>query len=237
MLTVLLQRKQLPKSCDHITSSAEVVLLNPLGPLDTVYCTRDFTGDITMLFHPDTLLYMTSSDLAVHVQTTSEVVLLLQAYSGQQKYGRVRQLAQFQQYAMAVSHGLPMYVQLVPAAIIYKGMVQGIQVNGINVTFQQCDTTAHSSLALYHVSALPTILNNYSNMVARDFTSWPLMVDMVGAMYVVPATDTVPAQYLCILNTAFGGCGSFAFTGTDNKTYQYGSIGIVASKVLTKLSL
>jgi len=89
-------------------------------------------------------------------------------------------------------------------------------VNGVDISFKNCDKTANSHLTLFadFAELKPTAYNFH--------VSWPFCKKLFSSLEVNPSHRAVPVDYFTFAEVHFGGCG--CFSQTDGRSSIEGTV-------------
>jgi len=196
------------------------------------YCEMGLNGGGYTFLSPASLTQLSDADIQSMFTDKTSFLMRYRSCSGNQPYAVLSQLPQYSGIPLFIglstntgystpvnsysaSLGTYLYFAFLNISSSNNHNTQGLQVNGNQVTFSNCDTNPNSYFALFP---------NFRELTPATVQSvWPLPQTFVNDFARNPSTRLIPPEYYMFLESLFGGCGWY--TQTDSRTDSYCLLG------------
>jgi hypothetical protein len=229
-----------PPSCSHLKqldnsapSGLYTLITNRGRKLSRVYCEMGLNGGGYTFLSPTHVSEMTDEELQAMITDRSNVLMRVRTANANQPYGVLQQLGAYRTYPIKIaindysSYMRPLnsaalgdylYIGFIPVSRANVKSVQGLSVNGVDVTFTNCDTNPNSYIALFpnNRETAPTT-HTYSVL-------YTMFQQMVSALRSNPSGRVMPDDFFTFMEMHQGGCG--LYTQTDGRTSVGGVISV-----------
>ena len=185
-----------------------------------VFCDMSSNGGGYTFFKPADLSSLGDVDVQSLFTEKSSFLMLARRTDGTQRSGVLKQLPQYSSTSLgvALNHnngyttplnrnnlGLPyLFFGFLPVGSARNRNVQGIQVNGANIEFRNCDSNPNSYISLFSNPRGSAPSNNGRS------TTYSFCDQIFGRMTAI--SGSVPVGYFQFAELHFGGCGCYSST-------------------------
>jgi len=193
--------------------------------LQRVYCEMDLNGGGYTFLNPSHLSDLTDDELQAMYTDRTSVLLRVRDRTGSQPYAVLEQLPRYSSHALKlglnnhVGFQRPvnvnsigpnyLYVGFLPTSVAQSRTTQGLQVNGVDVAFVNCDSNPNSYIALFP---------NFADATPTDYVysaRFPLFSRFTSAFRPVLSGSVISEDFFMFFETHMGGCGWY--TQTDGR--------------------
>jgi hypothetical protein len=221
------------KDSDPSATSGEYYIRSGLS-LYLVFCEMGLNGGGYTFLHPQTIARMNDAQVQSIFNDKRSFLMRTQKSDSRQPYAVLKQHTSFSAYSLKV--GLSQHTNYVDQAplnnlgpYLFFGFIprltaanygtQGININGQNLQFNNCDANGNSHIILYP---------NFDEMpynVAHSTYPYTFSQEIFDRHLNNPSGRRMPVDYFMLAELVFGGCGAFSYTGNIHSSVVATTIG------------